>query len=186
MRAALDGLAGIFEVRVDLRRDAFTIRFDPERLTESRIRGTIEALGFRPATGREHRDGPGHPAAVEIPESLSAALVEARGGDRPVLVEFHADWCTSCTILESRLADPRVQEVLERFVFVRVDLDVHPQAGAAFRIDAMPTLLALDGSGRELARWVGLAEADDLAERLSAVEQANRGEGCSLFGWPTP
>ena len=51
-----------------------------------------------------------------------AAVADARGANRPLLIDFAADWCLPCKELERKtFAEPRVAKELSRFVLVRVD-----------------------------------------------------------------
>jgi thiol:disulfide interchange protein DsbD len=94
-------------------------------------------------------------------------LSQARAASKLVFVDFFAEWCAPCKIIESKtLPDSRVQEALEGFVFVRVDADADQGAGARFGVFGMPTLLVLGVDGDELFRHVGPIEPADLAEKL--------------------
>ena len=105
-----------------------------------------------PPAAAFHLDAlPGHFQTI-APADLPAALAAARG--RPVLLEFYADWCTSCVTWKKAVFNRTdVQAALAPLVLLQVDastltpavqqlLDSHGLAG-------LPALLAYDRSGRE-------------------------------------
>ena len=112
-----------------------------------------------------------------IPEPIASALRQARATHKLVFVDFYAEWCAPCKIIEGKIIpDSRVQEALEGFVFVRVDADADQGAGERFGVFGMPTLLVLGNEGDERFRHVGLIEPAELAEKLveiSALESAS-------------
>ena len=68
-------------------------------------------------------------------------MAEARDAKRPVFIDFYAEWCAPCKIIEGKiLPDSRVQAALDGFIFVRVDMDIDLKAGQRFNVAAMPTL----------------------------------------------
>ena len=172
MEAALDGLAGIEEVEVDLSQDAFTVTYEPSLVTESEIAQEIVQLGFVPRihTGGKLVPTPSPASTAAIPEPIVIALGKARESARPVFIDFYAEWCAPCKIIEGKIIpDPRVQAALDGFIFVRVDMDIDLKAGGRFEVFGMPTLLVLSSEGKELFRHVGLIEPGDLAERLLEI-----------------
>ena len=66
---------------------------------------------------------PGAAAPLPAAQALEAAAKAAKGGDRNLLVLFHASWCGWCRKLEGVLASPAAKEVLDRH-FERVELTV--------------------------------------------------------------
>ncbi|MEW6470961.1 MAG: thioredoxin [Actinomycetota bacterium] len=89
-------------------------------------------------------------------------LVNADGGDFdavaaqspvPVLVDLWAPWCGPC-----RMVAPAVEQVARdlagRLKVVKVNIDEAPAVAGRYSVQAVPTLLVLDGS-REVARQVG-------------------------------
>lgn len=116
-------------------------------------------------------------SSTAFPEPVASALAEARDATRPVFIDFYAEWCAPCKIIEGKiLPDPRVQAALDGFIFVRVDMDIDLKAGQRFNVVGMPTLLVLSGEGEELFRHVGLIEPGDLAERLLEIRATRREE----------
>lgn len=162
-------------VEVDLSRDAFSVTYDPSSVTESQIEEAIANLGFKPriATGEEPARAavaPGTP----IPEPIASALNEAGEAKKLVFVDFYAEWCAPCLVLEkTTIPDSRVQRALEGFVFLKVDTDLHPRAGQRFEVWGMPTLLVLDVEGQERYRHAGFIEPADLAKKLLKISESD-------------
>ncbi len=134
----------------------------------------IAALGYRPRVVRpEELDSARRPTTPStIPEPIASALEEAQRTGNLILVDFYAEWCSPCKVLDNTiLPHPLVKEALKAFLFLHVDTDEFPKAGEEYAIDAMPTMLVLDSEGRELYRFIGLMEPADLAQRLDAIVQ---------------
>ena len=102
-----------------------------------------------------------------VPEPIASSLAKARETGRLLFIDFYAEWCAACKTIESTIIPaPEVQRALESFIFLKVDIDEYPQCGERYDVDAMPTLLVLNGEGQELYRLVGLIEPQQLAEQL--------------------
>ena len=94
--------------------------------------------------------------------TLLFALVAANGvapRSEPVLLDFQATWCGPC-----RQMRPVVEQLIEQGYPVKeVDVDQSPQLAARYKIEHVPTFIAIDpGSGRALARLEGARSAADL------------------------
>lgn len=56
-------------------------------------------------------------------DNLAAALAQATAQGRPVLVDFYADWCASCKVLEEEtLNHPRVLAALSGYTLIQADI----------------------------------------------------------------
>ena len=130
---------------------------------------TITELGYSP--GIEPPAAPQSDGALEAEDSpVTAALVTALQESKLVFVDFSAEWCLACKVLEERVfADSAVQQALGSYVFIEVDTDEYPQTATAFEVVGMPTLVILNTEGDELFRSVGIIEADDLRQKLEAL-----------------
>ena len=117
-------------------------------------------------------------AGIAWKHDEAAALTLARAEGRPVILDFWAEWCTACKELDrTAWADPKVREQAARFITVKVDgTDDTPAFQALtekYGIVGMPTVVLIDGHGRELpARITGSISADEMVEWLSAVDRA--------------
>lgn len=91
---------------------------------------------------------------MPVPEVTTATFTEeVLKSDRPVVVDFYADWCRPCRAV-SPLLETLSEEWQGEVRFVKVDVDRNPELASAFRIVSIPTVLRFEG-GRPTARSVG-------------------------------
>jgi thiol:disulfide interchange protein DsbD len=103
-----------------------------------------------------------------MPEPLAAALELAAKTNTPLFVDFFAQWCGACKIMDrTTLKDPSVLKTLEQFHFLKVDADEFPNATQHFKVFGMPTYIVLDSSGKEQYRHIGPIDAVELIKNLT-------------------
>ena len=84
-------------------------------------------------------------------------------GDKPVMVDFYADWCGPC-----RMVAPTIEALsAERSdaVVVKVNVDNSPELAVRFGVSSIPTILVFR-DGKLLSRAVGVRSKDELSEML--------------------
>lgn len=83
---------------------------------------------------------------------------------KPVLVEFYAVWCGTCSMMEDIFG--LVSEEFDGEIkAVRVETERNPLLAARYRIRALPSFL-LFSEGKEVLRMTGMMEAGEMAEIL--------------------
>jgi len=92
---------------------------------------------------------------------------EVLESDRPVLVDFWAEWCMPC-----RMLAPTIDQIAGEFdgkVKVgKLDTDKNRDVSVEYKITAIPTVMLFKG-GELKKKFVGLTNAGDLRNALNEL-----------------
>jgi thioredoxin 1 len=101
--------------------------------------------------------------ALEFTESNFDELIKT---DKPVLVDFWAEWCGPC-----RLVGPHVEALATEYegkaVIGKVNVDQHGALAAKYGVRNIPTLIVLK-NGEVVDKVVGAVPKETLAAKLDA------------------
>ena len=107
----------------------------------------------------------------------TSALAAARAANKPVVIDFYADWCLPCKELDHKtFTDSAVKEELDRFVRVKADLtaaedETTKALTKQYAILGVPTIVFIDAAGkeREDLRLTGFEPPEKFVERVRSV-----------------
>jgi thioredoxin:protein disulfide reductase len=139
--------------------------------------GGTDPLAPIPAFAHRARELPFR--TVRSLADLERDVAQAQAQHRGVLLDFSADWCTSCKEMDRyTFTDPAVQSVLADVALLRADVTAGNADDRAllehFGIIGPPTIAFYGPDGRERSEYrvVGYMKADAFAARARAALQA--------------
>ncbi|WP_372987882.1 thioredoxin family protein, partial [Marinobacter sp.] len=102
---------------------------------------------------------------VEQPAEIRRLLEAARDRNQPVMLDFHADWCISCKVVERNVfSDAQVGQALSSYTLLQIDMTRNTPEQQAL-LDELglfgpPAILFYQGNGEEIQDQRILGEMD--------------------------
>jgi thiol:disulfide interchange protein len=108
---------------------------------------------------------------------MDAALAAAKQENRPLMIDFMAEWCAPCKEMESStFSNPDVILKAKAFISVRIDVDKQKQVAAKFNAlprayggIGIPNMLFLTSAGTEIKSIIGACNAKKLLAAMNSV-----------------
>ena len=91
-----------------------------------------------------------------------ANFEERLQSDKPVLVDFFAEWCGPCKMMTPILEQVK-RQLGDSVTIMKVDVDKNPEAASRYQVRGVPTLMVFKGGS---LRWrqSGVVPAEHLKQ----------------------
>lgn len=89
---------------------------------------------------------------------------QLKKSDKPVVVDFWADWCAPCHVM-APILDEIADELHDSFTFAKMDVDANPQVPSQYFVLSIPTLIVFK-EGKVVAQHSGVTTKAALKKLL--------------------
>lgn len=93
-----------------------------------------------------------------------ATFQEIIKGEKPVLVDFHADWCAPCKIMNPVLKNIK-SKLGKNLIILKINIDNNPAVAEKFQVKGVPTFI-LFRNGEIKWRQSGIIEENKFIELI--------------------
>ncbi|NJR62266.1 MAG: tetratricopeptide repeat protein [Cyanobacteria bacterium CRU_2_1] len=103
--------------------------------------------------------------SVEVNKDNFVAEVAEASHQRPVLVDFYAQWCGPCQMLK-----PMLEKLAQEYDFVlaKVDIDRNPELASVYKVEGVPDVRIVS-QGKMYQGFVGVLPEPQLRQLLSQL-----------------
>ena len=96
-----------------------------------------------------------------IKVNLENFAQEVLKSDKPVLLDFYADWCGPCKMMAAEI--DAFSEETEKVKVCKLNVDESTDLALTFGVMSIPTVILFE-NGQEVKRFVGAKEKHQIAE----------------------
>ena len=105
-------------------------------------------------------------------ENKKETFGEIIGGNKPILIDFSAEWCGPCKMMKPILQELR-QRMGEKIRILKIDIDQSPAVSEAYNIQSVPTLMLIQNRNI-LWRQSGVIQANQLEQIINPFLVASK------------
>src|SRR5215831_19214433 len=100
-------------------------------------------------------------------EEASSAAIKV---NKPMFLDFWADWCGPCKQMEKNLySNEAFAKAADGFVLVRINFDKKTELVRKYGVEGLPTVVFTDSYGSELIRHRGFLDVKPFIELMKAL-----------------
>jgi len=145
-------------------------RIDDTKNTDSTVKSEKQNLGIKASSSTTSKG-----EVIKLDEdAFKAKVFDFKknhewlfAGDKPVIVDFYADWCGPCKKLS-----PSIEKLAQKYAgkinVYKVNIDEQQTIAAAFGIQSIPTIMFCSLKGKPMAS-TGYVEIDELEKYISQI-----------------
>ncbi len=98
-------------------------------------------------------------------------IEQAKKESKPVLIDFYADWCNPCRMMDARVyTDPRVVKAMQEFVCIKIDVVREEKIAFAYRIQSIPRTIVLNIFQENIGDRIGFLDSEEFIEFLDSTK----------------
>lgn len=161
------------KVEMVLEKDEFLITYDPAKGNDELLVQTVKKSGYTARVVLDQAERTEQTEVTVLPEGfpiLDKALTQAKRENKPLVLDFHAEWCIPCKQMEETVFPaPKVAARLKQVVFVRIDTDKYPELTQKLGVVGLPDIRFASTDGKIVNKTVGFQNADTFSAQLSKL-----------------
>lgn len=89
---------------------------------------------------------------------------EVLKSDKPVIVDFYADWCNPCK-MQSPIIDSIAKEQGEKIKVGKVNIDEYPELADKYEVMSIPTIVIFK-NGEVATQFIGVTDKEEIESNL--------------------
>jgi thiol:disulfide interchange protein DsbD len=114
----------------------------------------------------------------QVLNSYSAITNSVQSEQKPVMIDFYADWCAQCKELdEYTYTDKEVIDLSNSFNNIKIDLTTeNPEINENFDIKGLPVVIFMNSKGEELRdlRITGFLKPEEFIKKMNSALERNK------------